>query len=289
MAVAKQLKAYYYLTKPGIIRGNLLTATAGFLLAAKHHVPVGRGIVMLLGLGLIIAAACVSNNILDRGIDKKMARTAKRALVSGAISVPAAGVFAGSLLGAGSLLLGFGTNLLSLVAALVGYVAYVAVYGYFKRRSTHSTAVGSISGAIPPVVGYVAISNHLDAAAVMLFIILVCWQMPHFFAIALYRLKDYDAAGLPVLPVKKGARTTKLQSLGYIIVYLFASLALSLFGYTGIVYAVTITVIGLVWFTIALRGFHDPDSAQWGRSVFLCSLLVITVQCVLIGANALLP
>lgn len=281
-------KEYYWLTKPGIIRGNLLTAAAGFLLAAQQHVPLGRLLATLLGLGLIIAAACVSNNILDRGIDKKMARTAKRALVSGRITVRSALCFAVVLLVAGSLLLAAYVNWLSLVVALVGYVAYVAVYGYYKRRSTLGTAVGSISGAIPPVVGYVAVTNHIDTAAIILFIILVCWQMPHFFAIAMYRLKDYADAELPVLPVKKGFKNTKIQCLIYIVAYLVASLSLSFYGYTGIIYAVVMAVVSVLWLALAIKGLRVVDTTAWARKLFFFSLIAITLQCVLIGSNTLI-
>ena len=288
MANAKQLRAYYYLTKPGIIRGNLITAVAGFLLASKQHIAVGLLFAVMAGLGLIIAAACVSNNILDRGLDKKMARTAKRALVSGKISVRAALIYAATLLLLGSCLLGFYTNLLTLGLALLGYVAYVAVYGYYKRRSTLGTAVGSISGAIPPVVGYVAVSNHIDSAAVILFIILVSWQMPHFFAIAMYRLEDYAAANLPVLPVKKGLLNTKIQCLIYIVVYVLASLTLSYKGYTGTIYAVIMTLVGLGWLALGIKGFYAKNNDIWARQLFFFSLIAITLQSLLISLNSLL-
>ena len=288
MANAKQLRAYYYLTKPGIIRGNLITAVAGFLLASKQHIAVGLLLAMMAGLGLIIAAACVSNNILDRGLDKKMARTAKRSLVSGKISVRAALIYAATLLLLGSCLLGFYTNLLTLGLALLGYVAYVAVYGYYKRHSTLGTAVGSISGAIPPVVGYVAVSNHIDSAAVILFIILVSWQMPHFFAIAMYRLEDYAAANLPVLPVKKGLLNTKIQCLIYIVVYVLASLTLSYKGYTGTIYAVIMTLVGLGWLALGIKGFYAKNNDKWARQLFFFSLIAITLQSLLISLNSVL-
>ena len=284
----KQLRAYYYLIKPGIIRGNLITATAGFLLASKHHIAIGLLVTTMTGLALVIAAACVSNNILDRGLDRKMARTAKRALVSGQISVRAALLYALTLLLIGSSLLGFYSNFLTLGLALLGYVAYVAVYGYYKRRSTLGTAVGSISGAIPPVVGYVAVSNHIDTAAIILFIILVCWQMPHFFAIAMFRLKDYAAAELPVLPVKKGLKNTKIQCLVYILGYAVASLVLSFTGYTGMIYALVMTLVCLIWFAIAVKGFYTKDTAAWARQLFFFSLIAITLQSLLIGLNIVL-
>lgn len=289
MMRVQTLKAYYYLTKPGIIRGNLITATAGFLLASAGQIHVVTGLSMLVGLGLIIAAACVYNNYLDRAIDVKMARTARRSLVTGKISGRAALIFATSLLVFGWLILALRTNVLTVVLALTGLIAYVAVYGFYKRRSTLGTAVGSISGAIPPVVGYAAASGQIDGAAIILFVILVCWQMPHFFAIAMYRLKDYAAAEIPVLPVEKGLAVTKLQCLLYIAAYGVASSALTVFGYTGKIYLLVMICISLYWFYIATKGFKTTSTDRWAKQLFLFSLVAITVQCVLISVDTWLP
>lgn len=285
----KLLRDYYYLTKPGIIRGNLITAVAGFLLASGHHIHIGLGIAVLSGLALVIASACVSNNYLDRGLDQNMRRTARRPLVTGKITGRSALLFAAGLLVIGSFILGWFVNNFALLLALFGFVAYVAVYGYYKRRSTLGTAIGSVSGAVPPVVGYVAVGQHIDSAAICLFIILVCWQMPHFFAIAVYRLKDYTAAKLPVLPVKKGLNTTKIQCVLYILGYGLASLSLTLLGYTGKVYFVTMIIISLLWLILAIKGFKAISPGKWARQLFFFSLVAITLQSTLIAANAFLP
>ena len=283
------LKEYYLLTKPGIIRGNIITATAGFLLASGRHINLLLAFFTLTGLSLIIASACVSNNYIDRLIDKKMARTANRALAEGRITKRAALTYA-AVLGAlgGGLLITFVSWLAFLLSA-VGFVAYVFIYGHFKRRSTLGTAIGSISGAIPPAVGYVAVSGHINIAAVLLFIILVFWQMPHFFAIAMYRLADYTAAGLPVLPIKKGLLTTKVQSIVYIFAYALASVSLSLLGYTGRSYLIVMIIVSALWLGQAIAGLRTPNTTAWAHQFFYASLAVITIQCLLIGLNAFLP
>lgn len=288
MTFTATLSEYYRLTKPGIIRGNLITTSAGFFLASQQNVDFLLLLGTLLGLGLIIAAACVSNNYLDRGIDRKMARTAKRALVSGRISGRAALVYAAvlGLLGCG--ILAAFTTPLALALAISGYIAYVFLYGYYKRRSTLSTAIGSISGAIPPVVGYTAVTNQIDTAAVLLFIILVSWQMPHFFAIAIYRLKDYAAASLPVLPVKKGVDATRTQMLLYIGAYALSSLALTAFGYTGYIYAFVMSVINIGWLIVALRKPAPGEEIPWAKKIFFVSLAAITLQCIAIVVDALI-
>lgn len=288
MTLKQSIREYYRLTKPGIIRGNLITAGAGYFLAAQRDFEPWLLLATLLGLGLVIAAACVSNNYLDRGIDRKMARTANRALVSGRISGRSALIYASVLGLLGCVILAAFTTILALSLSIIGYVAYVFLYGYYKRRSTLSTAIGSISGAVPPVVGYTAVTNQIDTAAILLFIILVAWQMPHFFAIAIYRLKDYAAASLPVLPVKKGIGATRLQMMLYIATYAAASLALTAFGYTGLVYAVVMAIVCVGWFSVTVRKFAPGKEIEWAKKVFFVSLIAITIQCIAITLDALL-
>lgn len=283
------LKGYYSFTKPGIIRGNVLSASAGFLLAARGQVNVGLFAAAIGGLSLVIASACVFNNYIDRGIDSKMARTKQRALVQGSISGRSAVIYA-SLLGvAGGVVLVAYAGGLSALLALFGFVMYVVVYGFWKRRSTLGTVVGSVSGAVPPVVGYCAVTNRFDTAALLLFLMLVFWQMPHFFAIAMYRVKDYASAGLPVLPVAKGMQTTKLQIVAYIIGFAVVSALLSVFGYTGRVYLAVVLLLGLGWIGLSLRGFSAADDSRWARQMFGFSLLVMTVLSLTISVDHFLP
>lgn len=280
---------YYHLTKPGIIRGNALTAAAGFFLASKGHSNWRLFLETLAGISLVIASACVLNNYIDRGIDAKMARTKKRALVSGAISARNALAYASVLGLAGALVLAVYTNVLTVAAGLVGFVFYIVFYGLSKRHSIYGTLIGSVSGATPPVAGYLAVTNHFDTAALLLFLILVCWQMPHFYAIALYRLKDYTAAGLPVLPAKKDSRTVKLHMLLYVLAFVAAAVLLFVFGYTGYVYLASVIILGSAWLWLCLQGYKAEDDKLWARRMFLFSLLAITVLCIVISASAWLP
>ncbi len=289
MARSGRLATYYALTKPGIIRGNLLTAAAGFLLGAAGQVEAGRLGAMLVGTALIIASACVFNNYLDRGIDAKMDRTKRRALVIGAVSGRAAMIYATSLGLVGAAVLAAWTNWLTLGLGLLGLFAYVVLYGWGKRHTVHGTLIGTISGAVPPVAGYAAATGRLDAGALILFVILVCWQMPHFYAVAMYRLKDYQAAGLPVLPVKRGAAATKIQMLSYTAAFVVAATLLTTFGYVGYTYLVVILVVGLWWFWSSLDGLQATDDARWARGMFGRSLLVLLVWSVAAAWGPLLP
>ena len=283
------IRTFYRLTKPGIVYGNAFTAASGFILGAQGQWPLGRLAAMLGGIALIIACGCVCNNYIDRGIDAKMKRTQKRALVHGDISGRSALLYAACLGVAGSLLLGIFTNKLTLGVALTGLFFYVVVYGIGKRATVHGTVIGSISGAIPPLVGYTAAAGHLDGAALILFLILVCWQMPHFYAIAMFRRDDYAAAGIPVLPVVHGMRTTKYYIMVYIVLFILAVSALTVFGYAGYSYLVIMGSIGLYWAGRGIRGFNRADDVRWARSMFFASLMVLPALPIALLLNNWLP
>lgn len=282
-------KAYYQLTKPGIIYGNLLTAAAGFLLASDGHVELGLFVALLAGTALTIAAACVCNNVLDRDIDRKMARTRKRALVQGTITAQAALVYAAVLGAGGALVLGLYTNGLTLALGIGAFVAYVAIYGVGKRKTVYGTLIGSVSGATPPVAGYTAVTGQLDMAAFLLFAVITVWQMPHFYAIAMYRRKDYAAAHIPVLPVEQGFAITKKHIVWYIAAFIPVSLAFSFYGYTGYCYAIVMAFVGARWLHLAIQGFKTKDDVAWARQVFFFSLKVMLVLSLMLSVGSILP
>ncbi len=238
---------YLSLTKPGIIFGNLVTAIGGFYLV-KPHASFILLLFTLIGISLVIASGCIFNNYIDRDIDPLMERTKNRATALGLVSTRKLLLF-GTVLG----LCGFGvlfffTNILATFIAFIGFFFYSVVYSlYFKRSSVYGTAIGSISGAVPPVVGYCAASNAFDTGAIILFFMLVAWQMPHSYAIAIYRLKDYIAAGIPVLPVKKSMRYTKISMLVYVIIFSIISLLPTFFSYSGIYYLSVSMVLNFYW------------------------------------------
>lgn len=273
---------YYLITKPGIIMGNLITVAAGFLLASKGHIDFWLFFATLIGLAFIIASACVFNNYIDRKIDKKMERTKNRPLVTGLISGFNAIVFAIILGIIGNVILLYYTNLLTVAVAGVGFFVYVLLYSLWKCRTIYGTAIGSIAGAVPPVVGYCAVSNHFDAGALILFTMLVLWQMPHFFAIAMWHFDDYTAAKIPVLPVMRGILRTKIHMAVYILSFIFIAILLTFFGYTGKVYLAVTASLGLAWLGLCVKGFKSEDNQRWGFHMFRLSLLLITAMCFVI-------
>lgn len=273
---------YYLLTKPGIILGNLFTVAAGFLLASKGVIDFWLFFATLIGLVFVMASACVFNNYIDRPVDKKMERTKNRALVTGLISGRNAILFATSLGILGNLILLLYTNILTVCVADLGFLVYVVLYSFWKCRTVYGTAIGSIAGAVPPVVGYCAVSNHFDAGALILFSMMVLWQMPHFFAIALFHYDDYVAAGIPALPIKKGIIRTKIHMVLYIIGFIFAAMMLTFFNYTGYIYLFVAMSIGISWLWLCLAGFKSDNDQLWGRLMFRLSLVLIMSICFVI-------
>jgi protoheme IX farnesyltransferase len=283
------IKKYYKLTKPGIIRGNLITAGAGFLLASNGYISFELLIITLTGITLVLASGCVFNNYLDRNIDAKMERTKKRSVVTGEISVRNAIIFATVLGVAGLGLLGLFTNFITLILGVIGLFFYVVVYGYSKRKTVYGTLVGSISGSIPPVAGYTAVTSNLDLGALLLFLILTCWQMPHFYAIAIYRRSDYKSASIPVLSVIKGIDVTKRHIIFYQILFIVVVSLLYISGYVGYTYLLLMITVSLWWLKIGFKGLNTKDDIKWAHTVFGVSLIVLLVFSVLISFNSILP
>jgi protoheme IX farnesyltransferase len=203
-----------------------------------------------------------------------MVRTKNRALPAHKISVTSAAIFSAVMGLIGFTLLIVFTNILVVSIILGAYFFYVVLYGFAKRRSVHGTLVGSIPGAAPPVAGYLAVTDQVDASAVIIFLAMVFWQMPHFYAIAMYRFKDYRAAGLPVLAVKKGMSTSKQQIMAYIVLFTITAGSLTLYGNSGRIYFLTILALGIYWFIKGIKRYNTQSPADWGRKMFLASLIV---------------
>lgn len=278
--VRKIIKAYFMLTKPGIIFGNAITAAGGFTLASKGHVDVWLFLATIMGLSCIIASACVFNNYIDRNIDAKMKRTRNRALVTGFISMQNAIVFAICLGLIGISILSLYIPLLAVLIAMAGFCIYVVLYSLSKHLTIHGTMIGSFAGATPPIVGYCAVTDRLDTGALILFTMVALWQMPHFFAIAMYRLDDYAAASIPVLPIKKGMYATKIHMLLYVVAFMIIASMLTFFGYTGYGYLAVAGSLGLVWIWLCLKGFKSENDKLWARTMFRFSLVIITALCI---------
>ncbi|MDZ5603308.1 heme o synthase [Pseudomonas sp. RP23018S] len=281
------VKHFIQITKPGIIFGNVISVAGGFFLAAKGHVDFALLLAVIVGTCLVVASGCAFNNCIDRDIDQKMERTKNRVMVQGGMSLTVALVYATLLGVAGFSLLYVQANPLAAYCALAGFVVYVGFYSlWLKRKSVHGTLVGSLSGAMPPVIGYCAVSNSFDLAAVTLLVMFSLWQMPHSFAIAIFRFNDYRAANIPVLPVARGILAAKKQILLYILAFVLATVMLTLGGYAGIGYLVVAAAMGLYWLYMAWGGYRAQDDSKWARKVFGFSILTVMALSLMMSVDS---
>jgi protoheme IX farnesyltransferase len=285
-----QIKLYLWLTKPGVLFGNAITTVAGFLLASAGQVNLWLLTTLFCGTSLVIASACAANNALDRDIDQHMSRTKQRAVAAGQISVGRALLFAALLAGLGLAVLTIYTNWLVVMTGVLGWVCYVWLYGaWSKRRSVYGTLVGAVSGALPIVAGYLAVANRLDAAVVLLFVSLLVWQLPEFYSIGIYRRDEYQAAGVPILPVVKGVARTKKDIFVATLIFVVSSCLLTPLGYTGYVYLIVMLAAGLYWLWLGWQGLKAEDSEAWARRMFKFALIMLLLYSAMISIGPLLP
>jgi heme o synthase len=267
--------------KTGIIKSNLVPMFAGLTLALyTYDIEPGGKLLdilfVLIGTILVIGAAGTFNNIYDRDIDAIMERTKVRPTVTGDINIKTA-----LLLGIIMAVLGIGalafTTPLAAVLGFLGLFFYVVPYTMWtKRRTIYNTEVGSISGAMPPLIGWAAMTGSIAHPAVAaLFIIQVIWQMPHFYAIAIRRHDEYKAARIPMLPVVKGVRRTYIQTNMYLVL-------LSLTSFLFLPLSLGLTLVALIlnvgWLVLSIYGYkNNKDSEKWAKLLFIYSLIHMTI------------
>ena len=290
MSMPNVIKKYLLVTKPGIIFGNLTTTVGGFLLASKGRIEIGLLLWIAIGVSLVVASGCVFNNCIDRNMDRKMSRTRNRVLAQGRMSPKVAVCYAALLAVAGVALIWKATNMLCVAIVLSGFMIYVGAYSlYLKRNSVYATLIGSLAGATPPLIGYCAVSNRFDMGAVILLSIFSLWQIPHSYAVAVFRLKDYTIAAIPVLPVKEGILTAKNHIVGYILAFMVATLMLTFGGYTGYHYLAVAAALGLSWLFMAWSGYKTSDDRLWAKRMFIFSVVSITVLSVMMSIDFTMP
>ena len=272
------LRKYLFLTKPGILFGNFITTLGGFFLAAQGSIDILLLLLTLLGTTLVVASGCVVNNVIDQDIDTKMQRTQNRALVKKTISPSVALMYALVLGVIGISILWFGVNGYAFLFAMIGFIVYVGFYSLWtKRTSIHQTVIGSISGASPPVIGYTAVTHQFDVAALLLFLAYALWQMPHSWAIAIYRFDDYKNAGIPILPVARSIYRTKIECVIYILLFAAVLNGLYCFGYTNVFFLITFNALTAYWLYLSVIGFKAENDQLWAKRFFLYSVILITL------------
>ncbi|MDQ0337523.1 protoheme IX farnesyltransferase [Caldalkalibacillus uzonensis] len=278
-------KDYVTVTKVGIILGNLLTVLTGMWLAAGGFVGFSQLslaliLLTLLGTALIIASGTCLNNFIDRDIDQKMLRTKNRALAEGRLDPKNVLIMGYILAVLGTVLLLF-VNWVATMMALIGLFFYVVVYTMWLKRTHHlNTVVGGVAGAMPPVIGWTAVTGSLDPGAWVFFAFMFVWQPPHFLALAMRRCEDYRAAGIPMLPVVKGFGVTKQQIVLWVAALIPTSLYLYLVTNVGWSYVWLALVLGLAWLALALAGFYIKKDILWARINFVYSLAYLSLMCI---------
>ncbi len=275
------------LGKPGIVRMCVITTIGGLWLAPM---PVSLTVALSAVVGSSLAVICANalNMIWERNADRLMARTRGRPLAAGRMETQTAAVFAAVTGILGLLVLALGTNLLTAGLALFAILSYVLVYTPMKYRSPAALVIGAFPGAIPPLLGWTAATNDLSTPGLILFGILLIWQVPHFLAISLYRMKEYEAAGIRCAPLVRGVMATKLQAIAWSLALVPVSLALTPLGVTGPLYFAVALIAGLVYFAWGLTGLREGADGAWARGYFFASLVYLPVITAALILDALL-
>ena len=254
LGLAQRLRAFYSLTKPRVVSLIVFTAVIGMLLATPGAVPLQILLAGTAGIALVAGAAAAINCLVEQKIDAVMQRTSWRPLARGELSATQTLVFAGVLGGAGLWLLYQFVNTLTLWLTLATFIGYAVVYTVILKPATpQNIVIGGASGAMPPVLGWAAVTGQVSAEATILFLIIFAWTPPHFWALALYRTEDYARAGVPMLPVTHGKPYTRLQVLLYTLILFAVSLLPFAIGMSGVVYIVAATVLGVIFIGYAVR------------------------------------
>ena len=278
----RALSDYLALTKPRITLLVLVTTAAAFWVAARESFSLGLFVITMVGTGLAASAAGVLNCLIDRDIDALMARTRSRPLPAGRVQPLPVALFGIALTISSFVVLAWGANLLAAGLALFAILFYALVYTrWLKRTSPWCTEIGGIAGAMPPLIGWAAATGQIAAPALVLFGILLLWQPPHFWALALGRTEEYRAAGLPILPVVAGQDATRRRSFFYALALVLVSLWLYILGVVGVFYAVGATLLGIGFIYLAWRDWRSPSPAT-SKTLFLSSMLYLALVFLLI-------
>ena len=265
------LNSYINLCKPKIVALLTITALIGMLLSVNFYTNltnVINGLASLVGFALLAAASAALNQIFDRETDKNMSRTQSRPLAAGNISLTEALTFTAILLFVGSSLMLYFSNLLTLMITTFGFIFYSLIYTiYLKWATPQNIVIGGLSGALPPLIGWTAVSNEISLMPLILVLIIFLWTPPHFWPLAIDRMEEYKKEGVPMMPIAKGVIRTKKEMVVYAVLLLAASLTPYIYGLAGIFYLVTTTALNLYFIFLCLIYLNDKDN-QLSMKIF---------------------
>ena len=269
---------YLTLCKPKVVSLIVFTAVVGMFLATPNMVPWDVLIYGIIGIGLAASSAATINHVIDYRIDSIMARTMRRPLPEGKISIVNAIIFAWFLGTISMGILAFLVNTLTAGLTALSLIGYGFIYSMFLKRATpQNIVIGGAAGAAPPVLGWTAVTGTLDPNSLLLFLIIFVWTPPHFWALAIYRRDDYAAADIPMLPVTHGVEFTRLQILLYTILLFVVTLLPYLVGMSGLFYLVGAVLLGagFLYYAILMRFNHDDQLAMRTFSYSIIYLMLL--------------
>lgn len=268
---------FFPLCKPRVTALIVFTAMIGMFLATPHMVPLGLLLAATAGIGLASGAAAAFNCLIEQQIDAKMARTRGRPLPTGQVTSIQTIVFATLLGGSGLAILYFWVNPLTMWLTFATFLGYAVIYTIFLKPATPlNIVIGGASGAMPPILGWAAVNNVVSPEALILFLIIFAWTPPHFWALALYRRKEYEKVGMPMLPVTHGEEFTRLHILLYTIILFGVALMPYGYGMSGLIYLVASVVLNAIFMAYAI-GLYRRYSDQLSRSMFRYSILYLSL------------
>ena len=261
-SVLNNWRGYLELTKPGVQALLFVSCASGMLIGSNFNPPVTVFFFGLIGISFLAASSAVVNHFFDKQIDAKMNRTSKRPLVMGHISDRQAIIFSVFLYASGSIMLLNFTNFLTWLLTTLTFIFYGFIYTkYLKYMTSQNIVIGGLAGAMPPLLGWSAITNSIEPNALLLVLIIMVWTPPHFWALAVYRVEDYSEAEVPMLPVQKGVAFTKQ----HILLYTFLLIACTMLPYAvqmfGEIYLISALVLGLIFLIFSFRLYKDETNA----------------------------
>lgn len=269
-------REYLQLTKPRITLFCLLMTLGGAVLAPEK-ITFLKLLLTLLGTSFSVGSANALNMYWERNTDKLMKRTSARPLPAGRLNPTAALVFGASLGLASVFILGFGVNGITAALSLFALLSYVCIYTPLKRKTPHALLIGAVPGAMPPLLGWTAVSGAITSPGLVLFAILLIWQIPHFIAISVNHTDDYKKAGIKTWPGERGLPTATMQAFLYSLFLLPVSLLLLKLNVASHVYGATALVLGLWMIVLSARGFRPEKHARWAKQLFIASLVYLPV------------
>lgn len=271
------LRQYLVLTKPRVTQLAVFCAVIGMFLATPTLPDMQKVIAGTIGIWLLAAAAFAVNCLIEQRIDARMLRTARRATATGTISSAQVMLFSGVLGGLGMLVLYRWVNPLTMWLTFATFVGYAVIYTVIlKPRTPQNIVIGGLSGAMPPALGWAAVADAVPAEAWLLVLIIFIWTPPHFWALALYRTRDYENSGLPMLPVTHGQQFTRLHIFLYSIALMATTALPYVIGMSGWLYLLCAMVLGamFVWYAWKLYRHYSDELS---RKLFRFSILYLSL------------